>query len=258
MSPNKKSLLGAALFGLSMTSYAGTAGEKLGAAFDFESLSLKRLQKNTAWQLHIGGFVSSQGINQHINITGLVGNQYSPSKKNGGNVIVGAGFLRPMGTYETFDVEYGIQIYYLPSVTAGGNIAIENVLPNLDYKYSVSFLPLYANLKFNINTEFEKTKLTLDFGIGPDFMRLNSYREIALTNATIPSSFYSSQSRTQFATLFGVGLKSDKYLNNATLELGYRFFYLGNGSFSPNNPFVLTRFRTGPIYANAATLSVRV
>ncbi|MDF1677465.1 MAG: hypothetical protein P1U32_02080 [Legionellaceae bacterium] len=253
----KKSLFSVALLGLSMGTYAGTASEKLSAAFDFESLSLKRLQKDTAWQLHIGGFVSSQGINQHVNITGLVGNEYSPSKKNGGNVIVGAGFLRPAGTYETFDVEYGVQIYYLPSVTAGGNIAIENVLPNLAYKYSMSFLPLYANLKLNINTEFEKTKVTLDFGIGPDFMRLNSYREIALTNATIPNDFYSSQSQTQFATLFGVGLKSDKF-NNATLELAYRFFYLGNGHFSPNNNLVLTRFKTGPIYANAVTLSARV
>ncbi|MDF1646201.1 MAG: hypothetical protein P1U61_04350 [Legionellaceae bacterium] len=257
MKSSKKSLLGALSLLLSMGAFAGTTGEASYTGFSLDSLKLDKLKEDTSWLLHIGGFISHQGMDQHININGAVGNEYNATKKNSGNVIVGVGLLRPAVSYKAVDVEYGVQLYYLPSTTTGGNIEIENVLPNLSYKYATSFLPLYANLKLNIDTQMEKTKLTVDFGIGPDFMTFSSYHEKPLTNSTIPNSFFSRTTSTQFATLFGVGLKSDKYLNNSSLELAYRFFYLGGMDVSPNNNQVLTNFKTGPIYANAITLSVR-
>ena len=250
----QKSLVGTLSLLLSATSFAGTAGDN---THNLDSLKPENIMKDTSWLLHIGGFFSHQGTDQHINLNGLVGNEYTPTKKDCGNVIVGAGFLRPATSYKTVDFEYGIQLYYLPGTVTGGGIKIENVLPNLEYKYTTSFLPLYANLKANIATKYDKTKLTLDFGIGPDFMRFSNYREQPLTAATIPNNFFPNQSTTTLATLFGVGFRSDQLPGDGSLEVAYRFFYLGSPEFSPNNSQVLNNFKTGAIYANAITLTMR-
>ncbi len=252
MITNKKNFIGALSLLLSVASNAGTAGEIS------DMLSFQRLKEDTSWLLHIGGFISSQGIRQHINLSGLVGNEYYPTQKHSGNVIVGTGFLLPGISNDTVGIEYGVQLYYLPKVTSAGSISIENVLPNLTYKYGVAFLPLYANAKLNIATKYDKTKVTMDFGIGPDFMTMTGYSERPLTTATIPNNFYSRQSQTQLSALFGVGIRSAQIPGGGALEVGYRLFYLGRGNFSPNNSQVLTNFDTGPIYANAVTLTMRV
>ncbi|MCH9756549.1 MAG: hypothetical protein K0U37_05095 [Gammaproteobacteria bacterium] len=251
---------------LSMTLHAGTAAEKtdkgfslddLKSKFSLDDLKLSKLNEDTSWLLHIGGFFSHQGVEQHINLNGLVGNDYSPTRRNSGNVIVGVGLLRPGTSYKTVDFEYGVQLYYLSGTTTSGVISIENVLPNLSYSYTTTFLPLYANVKANIETQFDKTKLTLDVGVGPDFMTLTRYREAPRTAATIPNSFYSRQTKTQFATLFGVGLKSDKFADGGSLEIAYKFFYLGQSKFTPNNNQVLNSLNTGSVFANAITLTAR-
>lgn len=249
MIANKKSLVAALSLLVSVASHAGTMGDK--------PFSLANLKENTSWLLHIGGFISHQGIDQHINLNGLVGNHYYPTQKNSGNVIVGAGFLIPATSYKTVDFEYGLQLYYLPGTITSGGIKIEDVLPNLNYKYTMSYLPLFANLKANIATKYDKTKLTLDFGVGPDFMSFYNYREQPLTTATIPNRFFSRQTATEVAALFGVGVKSDRLPGGGSFEIGYRFFYLGTAEFTPNNSQVLNNFKTGAMYANALTLTVR-
>lgn len=251
MLKNKENIIIAVSLLLSAATNAGTVGETV------DMIRFDKLKENTSWLLHIGGFISSQGTRQHINLNGLVGNEYFPTQKHSGNVIVGTGFLLPGMSNDTVALEYGVQLYYLPKITSAGSIYVENVLPNLTYKYGMSFLPLYANAKLNIATQYDKTKATLDFGIGPDFMMLTGYRERALTTATIPNSFYSKQSQTQLTAMFGVGVKSDQFPGGGALEVGYRFFYLGTGDFAPNNSQVLTRFNTGPIYANSVILTIR-
>ncbi|MFI4957259.1 MAG: hypothetical protein ACHQAX_08645, partial [Gammaproteobacteria bacterium] len=66
----------------------------------------------------------------------------------------------------------------------------------------------------------------------------------------------STDTTTVFSAMAGVGVK--KMLDGVSLELGYRFFYLGEGSLEPRTDQILDDLSTGPVYVNALMLTIGI
>jgi hypothetical protein len=219
-----------------------------------------QVESTKAWSIPIqGGFYgASLGRAQHIDIPGLIGNRYTVENNSQINGLAGIGLYLNGPSQERFQLSYGLNLFYLAQTKVRGSIIQENLFNNLSYQYNIQNLPLYAAAKAIIDTNSPRYNLTVDAGIGPNFMRISDYRERPVLDFIIPDKAFRGVNSTKFSATAGVGLRLNNILGPMPLECGYRFFYLGKGNLSRINNQYLNTLNTGNGYANALVCSVTV
>jgi hypothetical protein len=206
-----------------------------------------------------GGFIGTSGESQHINIEGLIGNDYTLDNQNSGNGFVGLGYL--FHTYKseklTFDV--GLNAFYFFQTDVKGDIVQEEMFENLSYEYGVTSLPVYVAGKAGFAIVPHQIAFTLDGGLGVNFLTTRNYEEKSLDGMTIPDNMFSGETTSTFSAMAGLGFK---FINvgrsPVSLELGYRFFYLGEGELNPKSDAVTDNLYTGSTFANALIFTVSI
>lgn len=227
------------------------------------SFDTKQFLKHDLWQGHkvlqLGGYWSIQGEAQDINIDGLVGDRFTVSNNQGSNGLVGFGYFIDGQEKPWFNLSYGINAFYLAPTTVSGTVIQEQLFTNLSYAYSLTHYPLYAVAKATIKTKSPKVGLTVDAGIGPNFMQATGFHENSLDGGTtISDTIFSSHTATTFTATLGVGVKFNHVFGEAPLECGYRFFYLGQGDFNVLTNQVPNALTTGSDFGNAVMCSITV
>ncbi len=211
------------------------------------------------FSVSVGYYNAEEGLRQHINIFDLEGNNYRVSKKNDGSYLVGAGYLFTGRNFVGLDMAFGVKAFYLGKTKVRGVIDQENIFTNLSYHYNIHHIPVYAMARGLINFGTRSSALTLDAGIGPNFMATSGYDERSLDGGiTIPDHAFKGHSKTKFSATAGVGIKFNNLINTVGLEIGYRFFYLGQGDLKPLNNQILNPLKTKDIYANAVVLTLSI
>lgn len=206
-----------------------------------------------------GYYYAEAGQRQHINIRGLVGNTYTVNKKNNGNYLLGLSYLYNSWNYSRFDLAVGVKAFYLAPTRVNGFVNQEDIFTNLSYRYSLSHIPIYAMGRAMINSGSQNLAFTLDAGIGPNIMRTSGYKERSIDGGiTIPDRAFHGHTDTKFSATAGAGIKFNNLMNTASFEIGYRFFYLGQGSLQPRTNVILNSLTTRNIYANALVLTVSI
>ena len=222
----------------------------------FAPLSSKQRQGHAVIQL--GGFWANQGEAQDINIQGLVSNHYSVDNQNDGNVLVGVGYYLNGLSHDRFQLAYGLNAFYLGATSVSGDVIQEHLYSNLSYHYDNQNTPIYLDAKAIINSNSEEYNLTLDAGIGPNFMRTSHYYETPNAYYTIPDNAFTSNTSVTFSATAGVGLRLNKIIGKTPLECGYRFFYLGKGQLAKNSDQLINTISTGNTYNNALLCSITI
>ncbi|MBI2785144.1 MAG: hypothetical protein HYX60_02075 [Legionella longbeachae] len=212
------------------------------------------------WSVPIQGgfFGASQGKAQHIDIENLIGNHYTVDNNSQISGLAGIGLYFNGYSREHIQLSYGLNLFYLGQTTVRGDIIQEDLFTNLSYQYNIQNLPLYAAAKAIIDTNNPKYNITVDAGIGPNFMWTSGYRERPLVNFSVPDNAFKGASSATFSLTAGVGLRLNNVLGPMPIELGYRFFYLGKGNLSRENDQYLNTLNTGDTYANALVCSITI
>ena len=113
--------------------------------------------------------------------------------------------------------------------------------------------------KSTIDLKSPTYALTLDGGIGPNFMHTSGFNETSIPGGyTNPQNIFSSNTTTTFSATVGAGIKVKQFFGQAPLECGYRFFYLGQGHLNVIDNQALNKLNTGQAYANAIICSITV
>ncbi|MBA2652824.1 MAG: hypothetical protein H0U73_11225 [Tatlockia sp.] len=207
----------------------------------------------------VGYFDARAGKEQHIDIETLVGNDYTVDKKSDDNYLLGLGYLIHGRDFNSFSLDYGVKAFYLAQTHVEGVIVQEDIFTNLSYRYSVTHVPIYAMARATLKRPSSNYALTLDAGIGPNIMRTHSYFENSLDGGiTIPDNAFFGHTNTEFSATVGAGIKLNNLISSASIELGYRFFYLGQGEFRTNNSQILTSLKTNDCYAHAVVLTISI
>ena len=209
--------------------------------------------------LHLGWFTSKQGKSQHIAIEGLIGDDFRVSKSTDQNFLVGVGYY--LKGYDTCQVNlrYGINAFYLAPTRVRGDVTQEDLFTNLSYHYSRTNYPIYFAAKALIPCG-SAYAIVVDLGMGPNIMRTSHFKERSLDGGiTLPDAhLFSGKSSVVFSATAGLGWRMNSFFENHSLEINYRFFYLGHGELKKGNDQVINTLRTGNSYANALffTLSI--
>ena len=206
----------------------------------------------------MGFFASNPGQAQHINIQGLIGDQYTVTSSRTDSALIGAGYYVPGLNKDRFKLSYGINGFYFGKSSVNGTIIQENLFTNLSYQYNIQHVPVYLAAKAKIKTSNEKYAVILDAGLGPNFMRVKHYNETSLDGITLPDNAFSSRSNVVFSATAGLGLRLNNAFGQVPLECGYRFFYLGQGNFNSKSNQLMNTLTTGESYANALICSVTI
>lgn len=231
----------------------------VGSSEQFSFSSLSSALKRGHLVVQAGGYWSHQGKAQHIDIDGAIGDEFTLSKRNGSNGLVGLGYFIDGHQLERVQFSYGVNFFYLPKASVSGTVVQEDLFTNLSYGYHLSHYPVYAAAKAKTKLPVSNLSLTVDAGIGPNFMRTGGFAEHSLDGGiTIPDNAFSGHTSTTFSATAGVGLQLANVFGAIPLECGYRFFYLGQGRLSKNTNQIINNLHTGTAYANAVLCSVRI
>lgn len=207
--------------------------------------------------LEVGVYQGTQGKSQHINIDSLIGDNFTVSDHQDTDGLIGLGYFIDGQSYRATKFSYGINAFYLARTTVSGNVVQENLFNNLSYQYNLTNYPVYAMVKTTTDFDTGKLALIVDAGIGANFMHVYGFNETSLDGGiTIPEKPFSSNTTTNFSATIGAGLKINHALGKYPVELGYRFYYLGEGNLDINNSQVINHLKTGNAYANAFIISV--
>ncbi len=208
--------------------------------------------------IQLGGFWASQGKAQHVDIEGLIGDDFTVNSQNSSNALVGLGYFIDRQANARFKMAYGLNFFYLPKTGVAGTVVQESLFTNLSYGYNLTHYPLYAIAKSTIDLNSTHA-LTIDLGIGPNFMKVGGFHEASLDGGmTLPDHVFSGHTTTTFSASAGLGVKFNQVFGEAPLECGYRFFYLGQGNFNIVTNQVVTKLSTGTVHANALLCSVTI
>lgn len=206
-----------------------------------------------------GGFWSHQGKAQHIDIDGAVGDDFTLNKHHGSNGLVGLGYFIDGQNFDPLQLSYGINFFYLPKTSVTGTVVQEDLFTNLSYSYHLTHYPVYAIAKAKMNLPVHKLLLTVDAGIGPNFINAKGFSEHSLDGGiTIPDNAFSNHTSTTFSATAGVGLQLAQVFGEMPVECGYRYFYLGQGRLSKNTDQIPNKLHTGHAYANAVLCAVHI
>lgn len=207
--------------------------------------------------LQLGWFAATRGKSQHIDIEGLIGDDFSASKSTPQNLLVGVGYYFKGLDTPQISLLYGINAFYLAPTKISGNVTQENLYTNLSYRYFRTNYPIYAAAKALIPC-YQQCHIVIDGGIGPNIINTNGFKEKPLDDGiTIPDThIFSGKTVATFSATAGLGLRINNVFGNCSLEIDYRFFYLGQGELKKINSQVKNSLRTGNSYANAVFLSI--
>lgn len=208
--------------------------------------------------LQVGWFAARQGKSQHVNIQGLVGDDFKLHKSTDQSVFVGAGYYFDGLNLGCTKLLYGVNAFYLTPTKVKGKVVQENLYTNLSYHYSRTNYPIYLSAKglVHCNCNYD---IVIDLGIGPNIIRTHNFKEYSLDGGiTIPDDIFSSKSNVAFSATAGLGCRFNKLLGCLSFEISYRFFYLGEGKLKKANNQVKNNLRTGNSYANALCLSFTI
>lgn len=208
--------------------------------------------------VQLGGFWSQQGKAQHVNIDGLIGNNFTVKSSDSRNGLFGIGYFLDGLQKDRFDLSYGLDFFYLPTTSVSGYVVQENLFTNLSYKYNVVSYPLYAMARSIIKTPHQRINFIVDFGLGPNFMQTKGFKEYAVANNSLADNMFTGRTTTTFSATVGASLRLKQAFGNLPLECGYRFFYLGRGKFNVTSSQVQNFLETGDGYANAIICAVNV
>lgn len=201
--------------------------------------------------IQLGLFLPNLGKNQHISIDSLIGNRYTVSNPTNLSGLVG------ISTYglkiQKLNTLIGVNGLWMFKPTVQGTIYLENLYPNLTYQYQINYFPVMAVSKTML--PIQSSLINLEFGVGPSFIRAYDYQEFSKNTHTIPSHSFKNYVTTSVAAMAGAGIHLTPQ-HNKTLEIGYRFMYLGQGKLQPNNSTILNALSTGNNYANTLMLSL--
>lgn len=207
----------------------------------------------------VGGFIGSQGKQQVIGIEDSLGNEYTVKDKHHGNVLLGLGYYFEGFENKAFELDYGINAFYLFNTKVNGDIIQEQIFTNLDYSYKISQVPVYAAIKGSFKNKADRCAITFDAGLGANFITTSDYVEHSLdAGFTTPNNTFSGKTTGKFSAMMGVGFKINDVIYDSDLELGYRFFYLGKGELNKELATDLDALSTGNIFANALVLSLSI
>lgn len=202
----------------------------------------------------LGGYWGIQGVSQHINIEGLIGDSFIVTKDRDSNGVVGLGYF-----IERQAMSYGVNAFYLPNASVFGGVMQENVFTNLSFGYHVTHYPIYAMAQSVVPVKFVHQALKIDVGIGPNFMQTRGFQEHSLDNGvTIPDNEFSGRTTTTLSVTAGLSIQIKNVFGKIPLECGYRFYYLGQGQFKPRTEQLQNTLNTGNTYANALLCGIRI
>lgn len=208
--------------------------------------------------VQLGGYQSTSGVSQHINIDGLVGDTFTVTRSRDNNAIVGLGYYIEGQTWQSLELSYGINGFYLPRTSISGNVIQEDLFTNLSYGYHLTHYPVYATIKSTIPFKSMQS-ITVDVGVGPNFLMARGFQEYSLDNGvTTPDVAFSGRTTPTFSATIGVGIQIKNVFGKAPLECGYKFFYLGRGHFNTQTNQILNTLNTGNTYANALLCGIRI
>lgn len=215
--------------------------------------------------VQVGGFNVYQGKSQHVAITELVGDDFTVTKHNDYNFLLGLGYFinGPDDTYINcshvlFNTMIGINAFYLPKTYVKGEVIQEDLYNNLSYKYSVTNYPVYLTAKALFKTPDDHFNITVDLGAGPNFIQAGGFSEKSIDGGiTIPDHIFSTKTNVALSATAGIGVQFNNIIPQVPFECGYRFFYLGEGQFNTATSLTTT-LHTGNGYANALMCSVNV
>lgn len=209
--------------------------------------------------LQVGAFSSSQGKSQNIYIQNLLGDRFNITKHHDSSGLFGIGYLLNGASYNLFNLSYGINAFYLPKTSVQGTITQEFLGTNLAYRYGISHVPIYATVKATVNHHSDKYAFTVDAGVGPNFHAGTSYRDWSIDGGiTFPDHAFLSNTRTTLSGTVGVGVKLNNVIGSAPVEIGYRFFALGDGRLQRRTNQLLNTLKTGEAYANALVVTLTI
>jgi hypothetical protein len=208
--------------------------------------------------VQLGGYWGTAGDEQNISIRYLRGNHYTVTSNTSRNGLFGLGYYVDGLDKDRFHLDYGINGFFLAKTHVSGEIVQEQLFTNLAYSYAIQHIPIFFGAKALVKNKLNRYNLTLNAGIGPNFMRLNHYQETPLNNFTIPDNGFSSHTQVAFAAMAGFGVRLNHFFGQAPLECGYRFFYLGQGQLHMNNIQLLSTVKSGNSFGNALLCSITV
>jgi len=222
------------------------------AIFIYQS-SFAFYHKNGHFSAELGPYYVHQAHFQHINIEGLIGNDFQPDYDKS-DLIVGLGYYLQGLETDKLIINYGINGYYF-TLHPTGTVVQEGVYSNLSYAYDIRNLPIYAAAQFELHPHNSISYL-IDAGLGINFLAIEHYQEHSLDNGlTQPDNAFYGLSKKAWSSSVGFGFKLNS-LKDFPIEFKYRFFYLGQSNFRKTNPQVINKLQTGRLYAHAITASV--
>lgn len=209
--------------------------------------------------LQVGWFAATQGRSQHVDIEGLIGDDFSVRKSTDQNFLVGLGYYFEGLEMPQANFLYGINAFYLAPTRVRGHVTQEDLFTNLSYHYSITNYPVYFAAKALIHS-CANSDISFDLGIGPNFICTSGFKERSLDGGiTIPDArIFSGKNRVSFSATAGLGWRFNDVLRNLSIEIDYRFFYLGQGELKRRSNQLRNTLRTGHSYANALFLSISI
>lgn len=207
--------------------------------------------------LQLGWFTATQGKSQHVDIEGLIGDDFSVKKSSSQNFLIGVGYYFKGLDITRTSIQYGINAFYLAPTKVKGYVTQEDLFTNLSYHYSRTNYPIYFATKALIHCNW-CNDIAIDLGIGPNIVITNGFREKSIDGGiTIPDKhMFSGKSVVTFTVTAGLGWRINEVLGNFSFEIDYRFFYLGQGKLKKVNAQLKNTLHTGNSYGNALFISI--
>lgn len=209
------------------------------------------VHRNGYGLIQAGGSWVHQGQAQHINIDGLIGDDFTVTNHTDENFLVGLAYFVDGHHTKLFDMAYGLNAYYLAKTSVNGYVIQEGLFKNLSYHYNVEHFPIYVMARAALNTKNPNYGLIIDAGIGPNIINARDFKESPLDGQTLPDNVFSRDTAAQFSATAGIHVRMNRVFHDVPLECGYRFFYLGKGHFYSSTEQVIDPLSTGNAYSNA-------
>lgn len=210
--------------------------------------------------LQLGYFGAYQGESQAIGIEGSPDEVFHVTHHRDQNLLAGIGYYIHGLKNKNLLLKYGINAFYFAPTTVSGTITQEEHAATRSYHYKLTHYPIYFDAKTFVNGNKKYPNLTFDLGVGPTIMDSYGYQERSLDGGiTAPADTFSGKTQVAFSATAGLGLSfclKDKKGECLPVELGYRFFYLGEGKLEKTSHQVSTDLETGHNIANALVLSI--
>lgn len=205
----------------------------------------------------VGWFSAHQGKSQHVNIEGLIGDDFSVKKSSDQNFLIGLGYYLSGFCIDQVNILYGMNAFYLAPTKVEGRVTQEDLFTNLSYHYTLTNYPIYFSTKALIHC-CSQSDLTIDLGIGPNIISSGGFKERSLDGGiTIPDrKIFSGKNVVTLSATVGLGWRISNLCEDYILEFNYRFFYLGQGELERKNDQLRNNLRTGHSYANALFVSI--